>query len=177
MAGAPVNVPIHARRNPKGKICNAGCGSFFGFAVSWPTQLSFRIEGSKGYPLNRSWVQWRPMLREYYSRHFPEIKGEWGEVWQVHTGNMLRSLAFLAAFAFLSLSRAAVIVTGADWRDTSGNIIQAHGGGILKVWNVFSTKPPHTEGKYYHRLALLSTGSAKTRRTIVGSSELFLVTL
>ncbi|TFK30708.1 galactan 1,3-beta-galactosidase [Coprinopsis marcescibilis] len=25
------------------------------------------------------------------------------------------------------------IVSGADWRDTSGNIIQAHGGGILKV--------------------------------------------
>ncbi|KAH6916781.1 galactan 1,3-beta-galactosidase [Coprinopsis sp. MPI-PUGE-AT-0042] len=50
---------------------------------------------------------------------------------------MLRSLAFFTTFAFLSLSRAAVIVAGADWKDTSGNIIQAHGGGILKVGSTF----------------------------------------
>lgn len=31
----------------------------------------------------------------------------------------------------------AVIVPGATWADTSGNVIQAHGGGFLKVGNEF----------------------------------------
>lgn len=30
-------------------------------------------------------------------------------------------------------ARSAVIVPGATWTDTSGTVIQAHGGGILKV--------------------------------------------
>jgi hypothetical protein len=43
------------------------------------------------------------------------------------------SVVFAAVSAALSLAQAAVIVPGATWTDTSGNVIQAHGGGILKV--------------------------------------------
>lgn len=93
---------------------------------------------------------------------------------------MLRSLAFLAAFALLSLSRAAVIVTGADWKDTSGNIIQAHGGGILKVLNVVVSGLSLLLKNMVcrrHRLAPPSTGLVKTRPITVVSSELFRATL
>jgi len=41
-----------------------------------------------------------------------------------------------ALFAAVLLGRLAIgaqIVPGATWTDTSGNVIQAHGGGILKV--------------------------------------------
>jgi hypothetical protein len=44
--------------------------------------------------------------------------------------NYLAQLILLLA---LGLVRAAVIVPGATWTDTSGNVIQAHGAGILKV--------------------------------------------
>jgi hypothetical protein len=40
-------------------------------------------------------------------------------------------LLLLKGSAFLV--RAAQIVPGANWTDTAGNIIQAHGGGFLKV--------------------------------------------
>ncbi|KAF9056450.1 galactan 1,3-beta-galactosidase [Panaeolus papilionaceus] len=42
-------------------------------------------------------------------------------------------------FALLAASvvQAAVIVPGATWTDTSGNVIQAHGGGFLKVGSTF----------------------------------------
>ncbi|KAJ7293808.1 galactan 1,3-beta-galactosidase [Mycena rebaudengoi] len=38
---------------------------------------------------------------------------------------------------FVVYSSAAVIVPGAAWTDTSGNVIQAHGGGFLKVGSTF----------------------------------------
>jgi hypothetical protein len=41
--------------------------------------------------------------------------------------------SLLAVPAFLLAAQAAVIVPGATWTDTSGNVIQAHGGGFLKV--------------------------------------------
>ncbi|KAJ7785770.1 Arabinanase/levansucrase/invertase [Mycena metata] len=44
----------------------------------------------------------------------------------------------LLAIATLSLVvRATVIVPGATWTDTSGNVIQAHGAGIMKVGSTF----------------------------------------
>ncbi|KAJ7124820.1 galactan 1,3-beta-galactosidase [Mycena crocata] len=46
--------------------------------------------------------------------------------------------SFLAIPSILSLlTHAAVIVPGATWTDTSGNVIQAHGGGFLKVNSTF----------------------------------------
>ncbi|KAF5338437.1 hypothetical protein D9758_012214 [Tetrapyrgos nigripes] len=44
---------------------------------------------------------------------------------------------FLTLLAILGAAQAAVIVPGATWTDTSGNIIQAHGGGFLKVGSTF----------------------------------------
>ncbi|KAF8887802.1 galactan 1,3-beta-galactosidase [Infundibulicybe gibba] len=47
-------------------------------------------------------------------------------------------LTSLLAFASLAVTvNAAVIVPGATWTDTSGNVIQAHGGGFLKVGSTF----------------------------------------
>lgn len=46
-------------------------------------------------------------------------------------------LSALLAISNLALGRAAVIVPGATWTDTSGNVIQAHGGGILTVGTLF----------------------------------------
>ncbi|KIK70399.1 carbohydrate-binding module family 35 protein [Collybiopsis luxurians FD-317 M1] len=37
----------------------------------------------------------------------------------------------------IALTQAAVIVPGATWFDTSGNVIQAHGAGILKVGSTY----------------------------------------
>ncbi|KAF9458757.1 galactan 1,3-beta-galactosidase [Collybia nuda] len=41
------------------------------------------------------------------------------------------------AFVAFSITHAAVIVPGATWTDTSGTVIQAHGGGFLKVGSTF----------------------------------------
>ncbi|KDR85274.1 hypothetical protein GALMADRAFT_131985 [Galerina marginata CBS 339.88] len=38
---------------------------------------------------------------------------------------------------FLPLVQAALIVPGAAWTDTTGNVIQAHGGGFLKVGSTY----------------------------------------
>jgi hypothetical protein len=46
------------------------------------------------------------------------------------------SLITVAICAARSLG--AVIVPGATWTDTSGNVIQAHGGGFLKVGSINS---------------------------------------
>ncbi|KAK0208893.1 galactan 1,3-beta-galactosidase [Desarmillaria ectypa] len=45
----------------------------------------------------------------------------------------------LPAFSLFSLftTRAAVIVPGATWTDTSGAVIQAHGGGFLKIGSTY----------------------------------------
>ncbi|KAF9535739.1 galactan 1,3-beta-galactosidase [Crepidotus variabilis] len=45
--------------------------------------------------------------------------------------------SLLTLFTFAVVSQAAVIVPGATWTDTSGNVIQAHGGGILRVGSTF----------------------------------------
>ncbi|KAI0797866.1 galactan 1,3-beta-galactosidase [Abortiporus biennis] len=51
---------------------------------------------------------------------------------------MFRFLALaLAVFAIFVKAQNNVIVAGATWTDTSGNTIQAHGGGILKVGSTF----------------------------------------
>ncbi|KAF9258587.1 galactan 1,3-beta-galactosidase [Marasmius fiardii PR-910] len=44
---------------------------------------------------------------------------------------------FSSLCLLLSVAQAAVIVPGATWTDTSGNVIQAHGGGILKVGSTY----------------------------------------
>ena len=41
--------------------------------------------------------------------------------------------ALLVVLGLHLLAHAAVIVPGATWTDTSGNVIQAHGGGMLKA--------------------------------------------
>ena len=47
----------------------------------------------------------------------------------------LRSLLLLLLLLFVTYAstQSNVIVSGATWTDTSGNVIQAHGAGILKV--------------------------------------------
>ncbi|KAJ3775314.1 galactan 1,3-beta-galactosidase [Lentinula raphanica] len=40
---------------------------------------------------------------------------------------------FISLLSAIVLAQAAVIVPGASWTDTAGNVIQAHGGGFLKV--------------------------------------------
>lgn len=50
------------------------------------------------------------------------------------------ALLLCSALVFLLAALAhaeSVIVPGAAWTDTSGNVIQAHGGGILKVGNTY----------------------------------------
>jgi hypothetical protein len=49
---------------------------------------------------------------------------------------MTHKLLSLLSLTILA-TQAAVIVPGATWTDTSGNVIQAHGGGILKVGSTF----------------------------------------
>ncbi|CDO70775.1 hypothetical protein BN946_scf184798.g90 [Trametes cinnabarina] len=46
-------------------------------------------------------------------------------------------LAFTALAGLLLVHGQSVIVPGAPWKDTSGNAIQAHGAGILKVGSTF----------------------------------------
>lgn len=49
-------------------------------------------------------------------------------------------LLLFASLAALLVSASAqnnVIVSGATWTDTSGNVIQAHGAGIFKVGSTF----------------------------------------
>ncbi|KAH9854104.1 galactan 1,3-beta-galactosidase [Lenzites betulinus] len=46
-------------------------------------------------------------------------------------------LAFSAFAGLLLVNGQSVIVPGAPWKDTSGNAIQAHGAGILKVGSTF----------------------------------------
>ena len=47
---------------------------------------------------------------------------------------LFASLATLLVFASAQNN---VIVSGATWTDTSGNVIQAHGAGMLKVGSTF----------------------------------------
>ncbi|ETW82990.1 glycoside hydrolase family 43 protein, partial [Heterobasidion irregulare TC 32-1] len=49
----------------------------------------------------------------------------------------LFSRGVLTLFITSALTVAQVIVPGATWTDTSGNVIQAHGGGILKVGSTY----------------------------------------
>ncbi|KAF5311783.1 hypothetical protein D9619_003118 [Psilocybe cf. subviscida] len=49
----------------------------------------------------------------------------------------LQNLALALSACTFHVANAAVIVPGATWKDTSGNIIQAHGGGFLKVGSDF----------------------------------------
>ena len=75
--------------------------------------------------------------------------------------------ALLAPFLLATAASAARVVPGATWTDTSGNVIQAHGAGILKVclnivWN-------QTWSMYIDRLLrseARSTGLVKTRHPI-----------
>jgi hypothetical protein len=67
----------------------------------------------------------------------------------------------------------AVIVSGATWNDTSGNTIQAHGGGFLKVKTYLAYKFYHILTAFYIRSGQHSTGSVKTNHIIVAYSKLF----
>ncbi|KAL0950694.1 hypothetical protein HGRIS_007471 [Hohenbuehelia grisea] len=57
----------------------------------------------------------------------------------------------LVLAGFVQLARPAVIVPGATWTDTSGNVIQAHGGGFLKVgstWYWHGEDKAHNSGSF-----------------------------
>ncbi len=69
----------------------------------------------------------------------------------------------------------AVIVPGATWTDTSGNVIQAHGGGFLKV-RMGVNGLPRLVDVGVNRSGRLSTGLVKTSRITVASLKLFLAT-
>jgi hypothetical protein len=49
----------------------------------------------------------------------------------------LLGLVTLSAYLNCVVQAAGVIVPGATWTDTSGNVIQAHGGGFLKVGSTY----------------------------------------
>lgn len=83
------------------------------------------------------------------------------------------SLATVAICAAQVLG--AVIVPGATWTDTSGNVIQAHGAGLLKVRTDADSLLSLVD-TVTNRSGRLSTGSAKTNHTIAASLRLFLVT-
>ncbi|KAJ8454635.1 hypothetical protein ONZ51_g12914 [Trametes cubensis] len=51
--------------------------------------------------------------------------------------NLLVCSALAALAAFLGVNGQSLIVPGAPWMDTSGNPIQAHGAGLLKVGSTF----------------------------------------
>lgn len=53
----------------------------------------------------------------------------------------LHKLSLALSACIFHVANAAVIVPGATWKDTSGNIIQAHGGGFLKVCSVSLISP------------------------------------
>lgn len=50
---------------------------------------------------------------------------------------MAIALFIVACAVATTCGLAAVIVPGAAWTDTSGNVIQAHGGGFLKVGSTY----------------------------------------
>lgn len=71
-------------------------------------------------------------------------------------GSYLRR--FVGILSALAATYAAVIVPGATWTDTSGNVIQAHGAGILKVLIFFTdsqTPVTHATVKYTGRVTIL----------------------
>ena len=72
---------------------------------------------------------------------------------------------------FSLVSAESVIVPGATWTDTSGNVIQAHGAGILKVY-YSSYLLTTSEVTFVSRLDQLSIGLGKTRRQIAPCSQL-----
>ena len=46
-------------------------------------------------------------------------------------------LRLACLFAASATALGGLVVPGATWTDTSGNVIQAHGGGILKVGSTY----------------------------------------
>jgi len=83
-------------------------------------------------------------------------------------------LYFLRLTVSLALVHAAVIVPGATWTDTGGNVIQAHGGGFLKASPNWSSNIIHGLERTISRLARLITGLAKTKHTIALCLKQFL---
>ncbi|KAF4572546.1 hypothetical protein EYR40_004380 [Pleurotus pulmonarius] len=77
------------------------------------------------------------------------------------------SYVLLAIASLFPLAHSAVIVPGATWTDTSGNVIQAHGGGFLKVG---STWYWHGEDKA-HNSALFRAVSCYTSNDLVNWSR------
>jgi hypothetical protein len=46
---------------------------------------------------------------------------------------MLFRIALFSTLTLFASVKAAAVVPGATWTDTNGNVIQAHGGGLLRV--------------------------------------------
>jgi hypothetical protein len=72
--------------------------------------------------------------------------------------------SLLAIPAISLVAQATVIVPGATWTDTSGNVIQAHGGGFLKVFTSFDRQLGSS--KISPRLDRPFIGLARTRQQI-----------
>lgn len=58
-------------------------------------------------------------------------------VWYECLNVKMNILSTVLLLTLLRFSSAALVVPGAAWTDTSGNLIQAHGGGFLKVSAMF----------------------------------------
>ncbi|EEB91510.1 hypothetical protein MPER_10115, partial [Moniliophthora perniciosa FA553] len=81
---------------------------------------------------------------------------------------MANWISLLAAIGLSLNTYAAVIVPGATWTDTSGNVIQAHGGGILKVGSTFYW---HGEDKA-HNSGSFRAVSCYTSNTMISTSNI-----
>lgn len=87
----------------------------------------------------------------------------------------LFSCILLALTAGVTLvSAESVIVPGARWTDTSGNTIQAHGAGILKV-SILKSSMMRLEPDKICRLARHFTGLVKTKQQTVPYFQPYLV--
>jgi len=86
---------------------------------------------------------------------------------------MQLQISLITAAIYVTCSLGAVIVPGATWTDTSGNVIQAHGGGFLKVCIFTGSSFCGTQTV---RLGLCSIGSVKISHTTVRCLKQFPVT-
>ena len=86
------------------------------------------------------------------------------------------SAVLLSVLSSLARAQAQSIVSAAAWTDTSGNPIQAHGAGILKVscLAIFTAWKALISG--IHRSETRSTGSAKTKQQTARSFQRCLAT-
>ena len=50
---------------------------------------------------------------------------------------LIVTIAFLAQSVMPALAAAVTITSGSIWNDTAGHVIQAHGGGMIKIGSTY----------------------------------------